>query len=102
MNKMENSKTVYRTILRPLLIVLLVEIVLMTGSYWFLGINGQLNKNARDILIQQTENRKSYLQNGLIYQRFHKQSMNVPNNLLIKMSFLYKHWILQVKQVHRF
>ena len=47
MNKMENSKTVYRTILRPLLIVLLVEIVLMTGSYWFLGINGQLNKNAR-------------------------------------------------------
>ena len=95
MNKMENSKTVYRTILRPLLIVLLVEIVLMTGSYWFLGINGQLNKNARDILIQQTENRKSYLQ-------FHKQSMNVPNNLLIKMSFLYKHWILQVKQVHRF
>ena len=66
MNKMENSKTVYRTILRPLLIVLLVEIVLMTGSYWFLGINGQLNKNARDILIQQTENRKSYLQNEMI------------------------------------
>ena len=50
MNKMGNSKTVYRTILRPLLIVLLVEIVLMTGSYWLLGINGQLNKNARDIL----------------------------------------------------
>ena len=66
MNKMGNSKTVYRTILRPLLIVLLVEIVLMTGSYWFLGINGQLNKNARDILIQQTENRKSYLQNEMI------------------------------------
>lgn len=66
MNKMENSKTVYRTILRPLLIVLLVEIVLMTGSYWFLGINDQINKNARDILIQQTENRKSYLQNEMI------------------------------------
>lgn len=66
MNKMGNSKTVYRTILRPLLIVLLVEIVLMTGSYWLLGINGQLNKNARDILIQQTENRKSYLQNEMI------------------------------------
>ena len=27
MNKMGNSKTVYRTILRPLLIVVLVEIV---------------------------------------------------------------------------
>lgn len=66
MNKIGNSKTVYRTILRPLLIVLLVEIVLMTGSYWLLGINGQLNKNARDILIQQTENRKSYLQNEMI------------------------------------
>ena len=66
MNKMENSKTVYRTILRPLLIVVLVEIVLMTGSDWFLGINAQLNKNARDILIQQTENRKSYLENEMI------------------------------------
>lgn len=50
MNKMGNSKTVYRTILRPLLIVVLVEIVLMTGSYWILGINDQLDKNARDIL----------------------------------------------------
>ena len=49
MNKMGNSKTVYRTILRPLLIVVLVEIVLMTGSYWILGINDQLDKNARDI-----------------------------------------------------
>lgn len=107
MNKMGNSKTVYRTILRPLLIVLLVEIVLMTGSYWLLGINGQLNKNARDILIQQTENRKSYLQNEMIQKwsnlsTISQTTMNVPNNLLIKMSFLYKHWILQVKQVHRF
>ena len=68
MNKMENSKTVYRTILRPLLIVVLVEIVLMTGSDWFLGINAQLNKNARDILIQQTENRKSYLENEMIVE----------------------------------
>ena len=66
MNKMGKSKTVYRTILRPLLIVVLVEIVLMTGSYWILGINDQLDKNARDILIQQTENRRSYLQNEMI------------------------------------
>lgn len=66
MNKMENSKTVYRTILRPLLIIVLVGIVLMTGSYWFLGIHAQLDKNARDILIQQTENRKSYLENEMI------------------------------------
>jgi len=44
MNKMENSKTVYRTILRPLLIVLLVEIVLMTGSYWFWGLMASLIK----------------------------------------------------------
>ena len=38
----------------------------MTGSYWILGINDQLDKNARDILIQQTENRRSYLQNEMI------------------------------------
>ena len=66
MNKVRNSKTVYRTILRPLLIVVLVEVVLMTGSYWFLGINEQLDKNARDMLMQQTENRKSYLGNEMI------------------------------------
>ena len=81
MNKMGNSKTVCRTILRPLLIVLLVEIVLMTGSYWLLGINGQLNKNARDILIQQTENRKSYLQNEMI-QKW--------NGVLVKAKFFSK------------
>ena len=81
MNKIGNSKTVYRTILRPLLIVLLVEIVLMTGSYWLLGINGQLNKNARDILIQQTENRKSYLQNEMI-QKW--------NGVLVKAKFFSK------------
>ena len=46
--------------------MVLVEIVLMTGSYWILGINDQLDKNARDILIQQTENRRSYLQNEMI------------------------------------
>ena len=68
MNKMENSKTVYRTILRPLLIVVLVEIVLMKVSDSLLGINAQLNKNARDILIQQTENRKSYLENEMIVE----------------------------------
>ena len=55
MNKMGNSKTVYRTILRPLLIVVLVEIVLMTGSYWILGINDQLDKNARDIAVLKDE-----------------------------------------------
>lgn len=44
MNKMGNSKTVCRTILRPLLIVLLVEIVLMTGSYGFWGLMANLIK----------------------------------------------------------
>ena len=81
MNKMGNSKTVYRTILRPLLIVVLVEIVLMTGSYWILGINDQLDKNARDILIQQTENRRSYLQNEMI-QKW--------NGVLVKAKFFSK------------
>ena len=81
MNKMGNSKTVYRTILRPLLIVVLVEIVLMTGSYWILGINDQLDKNARDILIQQTENRRSYLQNEMI-QKW--------NRVLVKAKFFSK------------
>lgn len=44
MNKMGNSKTVYRTILRPLLIVLLVEIVLMTGVIGFWGLMASLIK----------------------------------------------------------
>lgn len=107
MNKMGNSKTVYRTILRPLLIVVLVEIVLMTGSYWILGINDQLDKNARDILIQQTENRRSYLQNEMIQKWSNlstiSQTINERTQQLIDQDvFLYNHWILQVKQVRHF
>lgn len=64
---MENkSKTVYRTILIPLLVIVILEIIVLVGSYYFLGTNQQLNKNAQDILYQQTENRKEYLQNDMI------------------------------------
>ena len=102
MNKMGNSKTVYRTILRPLLIVVLVEIVLMTGSYWILGINDQLDKNARDILIQQTENRRSYLQNEMIQKWSNlstiSQTINERTQQLIDQDVI----SLQVKQVRHF
>ena len=70
MNKMGNSKTVYRTILRPLLIVVLVEIVLMTGSYWILGINDQLDKNARDIAILKDEIAQFQNERDQIYQKW--------------------------------
>ena len=107
MNKIGNSKTVYRTILRPLLIVVLVEIVLMTGSYWILGINDQLDKNARDILIQQTENRRSYLQNEMIQkwsdlstisQTINERTQQLIDQDVISLQTL----ILQVKQVRHF
>lgn len=107
MNKMGNSKTVYRTILRPLLIVVLVEIVLMTGSYWILGINDQLDKNARDILIQQTENRRSYLQNEMIQKWSNlstiSQTINERTQQLIDQDVIsLQTLILQVKQVRHF
>jgi len=60
------TKTVYQTIVVPLLVVLVVEIILMVGSYSYFGINDQMNKNARDILSQQTENRRDYLQNEML------------------------------------
>lgn len=64
--KKKNSKSIFLTILVPLLLVLIFEMMLLTGSMFMSGINRSLDQNATDILAKQVENRKGYLENLML------------------------------------
>lgn len=60
------GKTVFRTILVSLLVLLAVETVLLLGSLAFSGVSRELDQNAQDILHKQVENRASYLESDMV------------------------------------
>lgn len=60
------ERSVFRTITLPLLILLAVEAALLASSLAVSGVVGRLDQNARDILDQQVENRKGYLENSMV------------------------------------
>ena len=62
----KKNRTIFREILLPLLGVLVFEILFMFSAILFGGAIEQLNKNATDILGQQTENRGNYLLNEMV------------------------------------
>lgn len=57
----KRGKTIFREILIPLLSVLAFEMLFMAGVIVFGGVIKQLDRNAVDMLAQQTENRGNYL-----------------------------------------
>lgn len=57
----KRGKTIFREILIPLLSVLAFEMLFMAGVIVFGGVIKQLDRNAADMLAQQTENRGNYL-----------------------------------------
>lgn len=59
------DRTIFWLALRSLLLVLTVEMLLMAGSLIVGGVIQTLNRNARDILSKQVENRESYLANDM-------------------------------------
>lgn len=59
------DRTIFWMALRSLLLVLMVEMLLMAGSLIVGGVIQTLNRNARDILSKQVENRESYLANDM-------------------------------------
>lgn len=61
----KKSKTIFHEILLPLLGVLVFEILFMFSAIFLGGVIEQLDKNATDILRQQTENRANYLLNEM-------------------------------------
>ncbi len=66
MSVKRRDRTIFREILTPLLVVLILEMLFMMSSIVFGDVIGRLNQNAMDILAQQTENRGNYLLNDMI------------------------------------
>ncbi len=58
--------TVFRTVMAPLLFLLIVEAALLAGSLALSGVVGRLDQNARDMLAQQVQNRENYLENSMV------------------------------------
>lgn len=62
----KRERTIFREILIPLLSVLVLEMLFMMGAIVLGDVIGQLDRNATDMLAQQTENRGNYLLNEMI------------------------------------
>lgn len=60
------ARSVFRTVLTPLLALLMVETLFLIGCLRLSGVNQQLDQNARDIMDQQVENRRGYLENFMV------------------------------------
>ncbi len=61
----KKEKSIFRTILTAMLLVLGLEILLLVAALGISHVSTQLNQNAVDILEKQVDNRDSYLQNVL-------------------------------------
>lgn len=59
-------RSVFRTVMVPLLLLLLVETALLAGSLAVSGVFEQLDQNARDILNKQVLNRQNYLATSMV------------------------------------
>ena len=60
------SKSIYQTILKSLLAVLLLEVVILLSGMYLSRAVPQLNKNSMDILKKQVENRKNFLESMML------------------------------------
>ena len=65
-DKTHGERSLFRTILVPLLCLLAVEVLIFLGSLYAVGVTGQLDQNAREIADKKVENRQSYLENYMV------------------------------------
>ena len=61
----KKEKSIFRTILTAMLMVLGIEILLLVAALGISHVSSQLDQNAVDILKKQVDNRSSYLENIL-------------------------------------
>ena len=61
----KKEKSIFRTILTAMLLVLGIEILLLVAALGISRVSSQLNQNAVDILRKQVDNRNSYLESVL-------------------------------------
>lgn len=64
--KNPRERSVFRTIMVPLLLLVVVEVTILMGSLLLSGMVSQLDQNAQEIVDKQMENRKSYLENFMV------------------------------------
>ena len=62
----KEGKTVFRTVLQPLMLLTLLEAAIVLSVMMFSGVYSQLNRNERSILSQLVVNRANYLQSDMI------------------------------------
>lgn len=60
------NRSIFRYLLVPMFILVLIEVAILVGSLFFGGIFTRLDQNAKDILDQRVINRSSYLQNEML------------------------------------
>ena len=63
--KKREGKTVFRTVLQPLMILTLLEAAIVLGVTVLSGVYSQLNSNERSILSQMVVNRANYLESDM-------------------------------------
>lgn len=61
----KKEKSIFRTILTAMLMVLGIEILLLVAALGISHVSSQLDQNAVDILKKQVDNRSSYLESIL-------------------------------------
>ena len=61
----KKEKSIFRTILTAMLMVLGIEILLLVAALGISHVSSQLDQNAVDILKKQVDNRSSYLESML-------------------------------------
>lgn len=66
MKKNKKEKSIFRTILFAMLLVLGIEIVLLVSALYLSDVSTKLNQNAMDLLGMQTSNRADYLENIMV------------------------------------
>lgn len=69
MKKRKKEKTIFRTILFAMLLVLGIEIVLLVSALYLSNVSTRLNQNAMDLLDMQTNNRSDYLESILLFNQ---------------------------------
>lgn len=66
MAKVKRKKSIFQVIVIPISLVFILFAVITTCMLYFGGIFSELNNNAKDMLSQQNENRRSFLVNDVI------------------------------------
>jgi hypothetical protein len=92
MKKRKKEKTIFRTILFAMLLVLGIEIVLLVSALYLSNVSTRLNQNAMDLLDMQTSNRADYLESILLFNRISPGFLLVSTKKLLN-SPLPKSWI---------